>query len=177
EPEKIAECVKRDMGSRAYRKKINGEVLPPEVISSIILKSLKADAERKLGPVTKAVITVPAYFDESRRQATIDAGKLAGLDVLDILNEPTAAAIAYGYEQGFVNPKDGTAPSKPIRVLVYDLGGGTFDVTILEIQGSSFKALATDGDMSLGGKDWDEALVEIAAAAFTKEHGSNPCED
>jgi hypothetical protein len=93
EPEKIAECVKRDMGSKFYRKKIGGEHLPPEVISSFILKALKADAERKLGPIKKAVITVPAYFDESRRRSTIDAGRLAGLEVLDIINEPTAAAI------------------------------------------------------------------------------------
>ena len=99
EPEKIAVCVKRDMGSRTYRKKINGQCLPPEVISSVILRSLKADGERKLGPIKNAVITVPAYFDESRRQATVDAGKLAGLNVLDILNEPTAAAIAYGYSR------------------------------------------------------------------------------
>src|SRR5262249_50114492 len=173
EPEKIAECVKRDMGSRAYRKKINGEVLPPEVISSIILKSLKADAERKLGPVRKAVITVPAYFDEPRRQATIDAGRLAGLDVLDIINEPTAAAITYGYQLGFLD-RGGRTGGKPLRVLVYDLGGGTFDVTIVEIQGTSFKALATDGDVSLGGKDWDEKLVDIAAEAFIHEHREDP---
>src|SRR5262249_58785927 len=174
EPEKIAECVKRDMGSRAYRKKINGEVLPPEVISSVVLKSLKADAERKLGPVRKAVITVPAYFDEPRRQATIDSGRLAGLDVLDIINEPTAAAICYGYQLGFLDRTRRTPTGKPLRVLVYDLGGGTFDVTIVEIQGTSFKALATDGDVSLGGKDWDEKLVDIAAAAFIQEHREDP---
>jgi molecular chaperone DnaK len=174
EPEKIAECVKRDMGSRAYRKKIHGEVLPPEFISLIILKSLKADAERKLGPVRKAVITVPAYFDEPRRQSTIDAGRLAGLDVLDIINEPTAAAICYGYQLGFLDRAGRKAADKPLRVLVYDLGGGTFDVTIVEIQGTSFKALATDGDVALGGKDWDEKLVDIAAEAFIKEHREDP---
>ncbi len=146
EPEKIAECAKRDMGSKFFRKKVNGEFLPPEVISSLILKALKEDAERKLGPLKNAVITVPAYFDESRRQATIDAGKLAGLNVLDILNEPTAAAIAYGYQLGFLDPAGKSTINKPLRVLVYDLGGGTFDVTIVEIQGNSFKALATDGD-------------------------------
>lgn len=174
EPEKIAECVKRDMGSKFYRKKMGGEYMPPEVISSIILKSLKADAERKLGPIRKAVITVPAYFDESRRRATIDAGRLAGLDVLDIINEPTAAAIAYGYQLGFLDPTGKSKVSKPLRVLVYDLGGGTFDVTIVEIQGTSFKAIATDGDVALGGKDWDEKLIEIAADQFVTQHREDP---
>jgi molecular chaperone DnaK len=174
EPEKIAECVKRDMGSKAYRKKINGEYLPPEVISSFILRSLKADAERKLGPVRKAVITVPAYFDDSRRRATMDAGRLAGLEVLDILNEPTAAAIAYGYQLGFLDRYCQLPSDKPLRVLVFDLGGGTFDVTIVEIQGKSFKALATDGDVCLGGKDWDEQLITIAAEAFIHQHREDP---
>ena len=93
EPEKVAECVKRDMGSRVFRRPINGQSLPPEVISSYILRRLRSDAERKLGPASLAVITVPAYFDEPRRRATVDAGRLAGLDVLDVLNEPTAAAL------------------------------------------------------------------------------------
>src|SRR5262249_36217189 len=177
EPEKIAECVKRDMGSRAYRKKINGEVLPPEVISSVVLKSLKADAERKLGPVRKAVITVPAYFDEPRRRATMDAGRLAGLDVLDILNEPTAAAIAYGYQTGFLDRSGRAQGGKPLRVLAFDLGGGTFDVTIVEIRAGSFKAVATDGDVCLGGKDWDEQIVNLAAERFKKQHRVDPRED
>jgi molecular chaperone DnaK len=174
EPEKVADCAKRDMGSKAYRKKINGEYLPPEVISSFILKSLKADAERKLGEIRKAVITVPAYFDEARRRATMDAGKLAGLEVMDIINEPTAAAIAYGYQTGFLNPVGRAAGNKPVRVLVYDLGGGTFDVTIVEIHGSSFKAIATDGDVCLGGKDWDEILISLAAEHFKKQHREDP---
>ena len=177
EPEKVADCVKRDMGSKAYRRKINGEYLPPEVISSFILKSLKADAERKLGPVRKAVITVPAYFDEARRRATMDAGKLAGLEVLDIINEPTAAAIAFGYQTGFLDPAGRAARNKPMRVLVYDLGGGTFDVTIVLIHGTSFKAIATDGDVCLGGKDWDEILINLAAEQFTKQHREDPREN
>src|SRR5262249_33534587 len=119
EPERTAECVKRDMGARVYRKKINGEYLPPEVISSMILRSLKADDERELGRIKKAVITVPAYFEETRRRATMDAGKLAGLEVLDIINEPTAAAIAYGYQLGFLDRKR-LAVDAPLRVLVYD---------------------------------------------------------
>ncbi|MCI0682113.1 MAG: Hsp70 family protein [Gemmataceae bacterium] len=174
EPEKVAECVKRDMGSKYYRKKVGGGYMPPEVISSIILKSLKDDAERKLGPIRKAVITVPAYFDESRRRSTIDAGRLAGLDVLDIINEPTSAAIAYGYQLGFLDPTGKSTVSKPLRVLVYDLGGGTFDVTIVEIQGTSFKAVATDGDVALGGKDWDDKLIEIAAEQFVTQHREDP---
>jgi molecular chaperone DnaK len=174
EPEKVAECVKRDMGGKVYRKKINNEHLPPEVISSIILRSLKADGERKLGAVCQAVITVPAYFEETRRRATMDAGRLAGLQVLDIINEPTAAAIAYGYQVGFLDRSCKSTSDKPLRVLVFDLGGGTFDVTIVEIQGTSFKALATDGDVNLGGKDWDEKLISLAAERFRQQFREDP---
>jgi molecular chaperone DnaK len=177
EPDRVAECAKRDMGAKAFRKKINGEEVPPEVIASLILRGLKADAERKLGPVRQAVITVPAYFDEPRRRATMDAGRLAGLDVLDIINEPTAAAIAFGYQAGYLDRPGQPQSDQALRVLVFDLGGGTFDVTILEIRGGSFKALATDGDVRLGGKDWDEKLVTIAAEAFRKQHGRDPRDD
>lgn len=177
EPDRVAECVKRDMGNKFYRKQIGGERLPPAVISSYILRRLKADAERKLGPVAKAVITVPAYFDETRRRATMDAGRLAGLDVLDILNEPTAAAIVYGYQEGFLDRSGTVHGDQPTRVLVYDLGGGTFDVTVVEMSGESFKAIATDGDVRLGGKDWDEKLVEIAAERLTDELGGDPRDD
>jgi len=174
EPDKVADCVKRDMGEKYYHKKINGELLPPEVISSYVLRRLKSDAERKLAAVRRAVITVPAYFDETRRRATMDAGRLAGLEVLDILNEPTAAAIAYGYQEGFLDRAGKIKGDKPIRVLVYDLGGGTFDVTVVEMSNQSFKALATDGDVRLGGKDWDEKLVEIAASRLAAESGEDP---
>jgi len=175
EPERVADCVKRDMGSKHYRKSINGEYLPPEVISAYILRTLKADAERKLGgTLKKAVITVPAYFDETRRRSTMDAGRLAGLDVLDILNEPTAAAIAYGFQEGYLDPAVGVKGERTLRVLVYDLGGGTFDVTIVEMSGQSFKAIATDGDVRLGGKDWDEKLVDLASERFRQAHGKDP---
>ncbi|HEV3343986.1 MAG TPA: Hsp70 family protein [Pirellulales bacterium] len=177
EPDSVAECVKRDMGNKFYRKKINGELLPPEVVSSYILRRLKADAEREIGPVSKAVITVPAYFDETRRRATMDAGKLAGLEVLDILNEPTAAAIVYGYQEGFLDRSGKVKGDRALRVLVYDLGGGTFDVTVVEMTSQSFKAIATDGDVRLGGKDWDEKLVELAAARLTEVLGEDPRED
>ncbi len=173
EPEQVAVCVKRDMGAKHYRKPVGGEHLPPEVVSSYILRKLKADAERRLGPIRHAVITVPAYFDEPRRQATVSAGKLAGLSVLDILNEPTAAAIAFGYQEGFL-ARGGPAGGKPTRLLVYDLGGGTFDVTVMEVGGDNFRAVATDGDVQLGGRDWDEKLVNLAAERFIAEHREDP---
>jgi molecular chaperone DnaK len=174
EPERAAICVKRDMGAKFFRQPINGESLPPEVIASLILRSLKDDAERQLGPVRRAVITVPAYFDETRRRATVDAGRLAGLDVLDIINEPTAAAIAYGYQLGFLDQSGRLVGERPLRALVFDLGGGTFDVTIVEIGPGTFTALATDGDVGLGGKDWDEQLVTIAAQRFRGQLGEDP---
>jgi molecular chaperone DnaK len=177
EPDRVADCVKRDMGARAYRKAVTGRELPPEVISAFILRSLRADSERRLGSIHRAVITVPAYFDELRRRATMDAGRLAGLEVLDIINEPTAAAIAYGYQLGFLDRQGQVAGDQPVRVLVFDLGGGTFDVTILDIRGTAFKALATDGDIYLGGKDWDEKLIELAAERFRAEFGSDPRQD
>jgi molecular chaperone DnaK len=178
EPEKVAVWVKRDMGEKVYRKRLNGEFLPPEVISSLVLRSLKADAERKIGgSLSKAVITVPAYFEETRRRATMDAGKLAGLDVIDIINEPTAAAIAYGYHLGFLDRGCRLTGDQPLRVLVFDLGGGTFDVTIVEIKGTYFKALATDGDVQLGGKDWDERLLNLVADRFRQQCGTDPRED
>jgi len=177
EPERCAICVKRDMGAKSYRRPINGESIPPEVISSFILRSLKADAERQLGPVRRAVITVPAYFDEMRRRATMDAGRLAGLEVLDIINEPTAAAIAYGHQLGFLDPAGKLVGNRPLRALVFDLGGGTFDVTIVEIGPGSFKALATDGDVGLGGKDWDEQLVALVAERLRAQVGADPREN
>jgi len=177
QPENVADCVKRDMGNRCFRKPIRGESVPPPVVSSYILRRLKADAERKLGSIAGAVITVPAYFDEPRRQATIDAGRLAQLDVLQIINEPTAAAIAFGYQSGYLDPKDDLKSRQPMKVLVYDLGGGTFDVTIVEIEGNDFRAIATDGDVRLGGRDWDDKLVEIVAGRFLREHREDPREN
>jgi molecular chaperone DnaK len=164
EPERIAQFAKRDMGSAVYSRAINGEHLPPEVIQSLILEKLKRDAEAKLGPFKKAVITVPAYFNEPRRKATQDAGHLAGLEVIDIINEPTAAAIAYGFAQGFLTPK-GEA-KKAERLLVYDLGGGTFDVTLMDIDGKNCTVLATAGDVHLGGIDWDQRIVDYLADQF-----------
>lgn len=169
EPEGVARYAKRNMGEKLFEKQVRGENLPPEVLQALVLQKLKADAELKLGPIRKAVVTVPAYFNEPRRKATQDAGRLAGLEVLDIINEPTAAAICYGVQQGFLN-SEGKATEKEL-ILVYDLGGGTFDVTLTEIVGGEFNAVATAGDVQLGGVDWDMRIVDHIAAAFLEEHG------
>ena len=154
---RVAECSKRDMGRRVYHKPISGKHYPPEVIGAFILNKMRTDAIAQIGPFTQAVITVPAYFDEVRCKATQDAGYMAGLDVMDIINEPTAAAVAFGVRHGFVKPdEDG---HKAHTVLVYDLGGGTFDVTVMEIRGANYTTLATDGDVQLGGYDWDQRMV------------------
>ncbi len=160
-PERLVEGVKRDMGNQYYRKPINGRSVPPPVIASLILRKLKTDAERKLGPVAGAVITVPAYFDELRRQATINAAKLADLTVLELVNEPTAAAIAFGHQEGFLDSNASVTTDRPLKALVYDLGGGTFDVTIIEMQAKKFRVVATDGDVQLGGKEWDDKLLDL----------------
>jgi molecular chaperone DnaK len=171
-PDSYAEYFKRDMGMGHYRRRVRGQQVHPEVLSAFVLDRLKRDAETKLGPIHRAVITVPAFFDELRRKATQDAGRLAGLDVLDIINEPTAAALSFGFQQGMAH---GSGPPK--RILVYDLGGGTFDVTILEIQGNTFRTLATDGDVCLGGKEFDERLVNHLAEKFLAAHGVDPRSD
>jgi molecular chaperone DnaK len=169
EADHVAECAKRDIGHRAYHRTLEGKQYPPEVLQAWILNKLRADAVQQIGPFEKVVVTVPAYFDEIRRKATQDAGYMAGCEVLDIINEPTAAAVSFGFQQGFLSASGST--DRPRRVLVYDLGGGTFDVTVMEIRGSEFLALATDGDVALGGYDWDQRLLNIAADAFQQTHG------
>jgi molecular chaperone DnaK len=169
EPDRIARFAKRDMGESAYHRTICGEQFPPEVIQSLVLRKLKQDAELQLGEVRQAVVTVPAYFNEPRRKATQDAGRLAGLDVLDIINEPTAAAIAYGVKHGFISA-EGTTEQREI-VLVYDLGGGTFDGTLMDIRSGHYRALATGGDVYLGGIDWDERIATFVADRFQQQHG------
>jgi len=175
EPELIAQFTKRDVGRSAYRKAIRGERLPPEVIQALVLQKLKCDAERKIGDFDKAVITVPAFFNEPRRKSTQDAGRLAGLAVLDIINEPTAAAIAYGVQQGFLTDK--AAAKEPEKILVYDLGGGTFDATLMDIDGFNYNAVATVGDVHLGGIDWDARIVDYVAKHFVDNHGADPRRD
>ncbi len=175
QPDRVAECVKRDMGAATYSKPIRGERLPPEVIQSCILRKLRQDAVVAVGNDIKVVITVPAYFDEPRRKATADAGEMAGLDVLDIVNEPTAAALAFGEQLGYLDPTG--APRQAMRVLVYDLGGGTFDVTVLDMQSGNLRTLATDGDVRLGGLDWDSRIVDFVSDVFRNEHGVDPRKD
>jgi molecular chaperone DnaK len=152
--------IKRHMGTN-YKVNMEGKDYTPQEISAIILQKLKSDAEAYLGEkVDKAVITVPAYFNDSQRQATKDAGKIAGLEVLRIVNEPTAAALAYGLEK-----------SEDQTILVYDLGGGTFDVSILELSEGFFEVKATSGDNRLGGDDFDQVIIDYLIAEFKKDNG------
>lgn len=165
-PDRTVSSIKRHMGTD-YKVKIEDKEYTPQEISAMILTKLKADAEAYLGEkVTQAVITVPAYFNDSQRQATKDAGKIAGLEVLRIVNEPTAAALAYGFEK----EEDQT-------ILVYDLGGGTFDVSILELGEGFFEVKATSGNNRLGGDDFDQVIIDYLTAEFKKEHGIDLSKD
>ena len=167
-PERTVISIKREMGTD-YKVNIDGKQYSPEEISSMILAKLKQDAEAYLGqPVTQAVITVPAYFNDSQRQATKNAGKIAGLEVLRIINEPTAAALAYGLDK---------QDRKNQKILVYDLGGGTFDVSILEIGDGVFEVLATNGNTRLGGDDFDNRIMDLLIEEFKKENGIDLSQD
>ncbi len=159
---------KREIGRSDASWDMDGVTYTPEMVGSLVLKKLKQDAEGHLGePIVNAVITVPAYFTDSQRAATEMAGKLAGLNVIDIFNEPMAAALAYGMGNSQV---DG-------HVLVYDLGGGTFDVTVMKLSGGEFTMVASDGDVELGGADWDQAIVDYVRQQFIAEHGDDPTND
>ena len=160
--DRTVSSIKREMGS-SYSVKIDGKSYSPQEISAIVLAKLKADAEAYLGEkVTQAVITVPAYFSDAQRQATKDAGKIAGLEVLRIINEPTAAALAYGLDKGENNSQ---------KILIYDLGGGTFDVSILEIGDGVFEVLATNGNNRLGGDDIDNVVMDYLVEEFKRSNG------
>ncbi|MDA7924815.1 Hsp70 family protein [Mariniblastus sp.] len=175
ELEKIADCPKRQIGNQVYDKVFGDRRYPPEALQGWILNKLKRDAARVAGNFEEAVITVPAYFDEVRRKSTQDSGFIGGLKVLDIINEPTAAAVAYGYQAGWIDLSGKVA--EPINVLVYDLGGGTFDVTVMEVGVNRFRTIATDGDMRLGGQDWDQRLIDHVAKNFKDNYGIDPTED
>ncbi len=166
-PDRTIISIKRHMG-KDYKRTIDGKDYTPQEISAMILQKLKADAESYLGEtITDAVITVPAYFTDSQRQATKDAGRIAGLNVKRIINEPTAAALAYGLDKLEGHQK----------IMVYDLGGGTFDVSILEVGDGVFEVLATRGNNHLGGDDFDQAIIDYVAEEFKKEHGIDLRED
>jgi molecular chaperone DnaK len=166
-PDRTIRSIKRHMGETDYTVEIGDDEYTPEQISAMILQKIKRDAEEYLGDeVEKAVITVPAYFNDRQRQATKDAGEIAGFEVERIINEPTAASMAYGLD----DDSDQT-------VLVYDLGGGTFDVSILDLGGGVYEVVATNGDNSLGGDDWDEAIIDHLATEFQNDHGIDLRED
>ena len=166
-PDNTVISIKRKMGTDA-KVNIEGDEFSPQEISAMILQKLKADAESYLGQkVTQAVITVPAYFSDSQRQATKDAGKIAGLEVLRIINEPTAAALAYGVDKSETDQK----------IMVYDLGGGTFDVSILDIGDGVFEVLATSGNNKLGGDDFDEKIIDYLVSEFKKSNGIDLSKD
>jgi molecular chaperone DnaK len=162
EPDRTIRSIKRQMG-RNHHVEIDGKKFTPQEISALILQKLKTDAEAYLrAPVSRAVVTVPAYFSDAQRQATKDAGTIAGLEVVRIINEPTAAALAYGIDQEELH-----------TVLVWDLGGGTFDVSILELDNGVFEVRATNGDTALGGDDWDDRIINWTALEFHEQNGIN----
>ncbi len=161
----VVRFIKRHMGEEGYSLELFGRSYGPQELSSFILRKLKDDAEEALGyEVNNAVITVPAYFNSAQRGATAEAGALAGFNVLSIINEPTAAAIAYGVER----------IGGDRHLMVFDLGGGTFDVTVMEIKGTTLRTIATDGNAELGGKDWDDRLLDYVADQFMQKYGLDP---
>lgn len=170
EPEKIVDFVKREIGKpkAQFHREFGGKIYSAEELSALILRKLKGDAEKYLGqPVTDAVITVPAYFNDAERTATITAGQIAGFNVQQLINEPTAAALAYGLDK----------LAEEQTVFVFDLGGGTFDVTIMRIHEHRLEMLATNGDHRLGGKDWDDIIVNLVAEEFDRVHKETPLLD
>lgn len=170
QPDSVAVLVKRRMGYADFGRPVGGMTFRPETLAAVILKKLLLDATDRVGPIRRAVITVPAYFDDTRRRATRDAGRIAGLEEVDIVEEPCAAALS---------SRDSAAPDglHDETVLVYDLGGGTFDVSIVRIAKKRFQTLAIEGDVHLGGHDWDTRIVDYLVAMFRSEIGADPRED
>jgi molecular chaperone DnaK len=168
DPDRVVLFVKRQMGNPHWYYTYHGQKYGPADVSAVVLKKLKQDAELYLGrQLPHVVITVPAYFDDDRRRATITAGEIAGFHVLGLVNEPTAAAIAFGVDRS----------ERAETILVYDLGGGTFDATVMRVDGKDIRIVATDGDHQLGGKDFDDALMKYAVEQFNQEHGFDPTTD
>ncbi len=174
-PEHVIEAIKREMGNKDFYVVYQNQKLTPEFISALIIKKLKQDAEDRIGPVANAVLTVPYYFNDVRRKATQDAGRIAGLNIIDIINEPTAATLSYAWMKGELGRTD--IESKEKTILVYDLGGGTFDVTVVNYTPTRFRVLATDGDVMLGGLDWSQRIVDHISEQFARKHGDDPRED
>lgn len=173
DPEHVVERVKRFMGNAEFKRTFDGREITPEFLSALILKKLRQDAEKRIGKIGNAVITVPYYFNDAKRKATQDAGKIAGLNVIDIINEPTAATLTYAWKMKQLGAGQ---TEKPRLVLVYDLGGGTFDVTVVKYTPTHFQVLATDGDAQLGGIDWNDRLLNYVSEQFKERHGSDPRE-
>ena len=170
DPANVIERIKRQMGAVGYHRQFDGHDVTPEFVSSLILRKLKQDCERQIGPIANAVITVPYYFNDTRRKSTQDAGRIAGLNVVSIINEPTAAALTYAWHRGELGRDAGSATK---RILIYDLGGGTFDSTVVEYSGNNFHVVSTDGDVKLGGVDWNDRLADYVCEEFQKKHGVN----
>ena len=175
DPKRVVVAIKREMGNPRFALHYQERRMTPELISSLILTKLKTDAEKKIGPIGNAVITVPYYFNEPKRAATKYAGKIAGLNVLDIINEPTAATLAYAWSKGEMGRFD--VPDKSRTILVYDLGGGTFDVTVVKYTPTQFNVVATDGDTMLGGLDWTARILDFVSEKFSKQFGVDPRQD
>ena len=183
-PDLVASNFKRDMGEKFYHRQVGGKEFSPEALSALVLKRLREDFESQVGQVAGAVITVPAYFGDARRKATEDAGRIASLEVVDIINEPTAAALANAFRQYLA--AGGTtirfelaaiSATAPSTTLVFDLGGGTFDATIVRIEGEHFNVLATGGEVRLGGVDFDQRLADALSDDFARHHGIDPRDD
>lgn len=173
DPENVVERIKRHMGDVEYKRMFDGRPITPEFLSALILKKLKQDAEKRIGPIGNAVITVPYYFNDARRKATEDAGRIAGFNVIDVMNEPTAATLTYAWQRGELGAV-GKEAQKARKAIVYDLGGGTFDVTVVRYTPTHFQVLATDGDVQLGGVDWNDRLADYVADEFKSKYHEDP---
>ena len=175
DPDNVVLAIKRHMGSTDFALEFGQRRLTPEFLSALILRKIREDAEERIGPIGNAVISVPYYFNDACRRATSDAGQIAGLNVIDIINEPTAATLAYAWLSGDLGNPDADGTTKTI--MVYDLGGGTFDATVVQYTANVFRVLATDGDTFLGGLDWTKRIVDYAAQELMNRFRMDPREN